>query len=321
MALRAGYYGIKKFIADKLNRMDPGDTFATDAEVAATAQQIYADMGVLGAKNLFDGFDSDSTLNHITFTVNSDKTVTVNNDGNAASANTFYEKNISLVFPFDVILSGCPSGGSDSSYRLDINGSIPEYGNGVVIPANTNITNIRIRIASGYKPDNLIFKPMISKASDTDPTYQPYAETNLQLTQNKTDISALGTQEGATASRLYHPGEHFYKDGQSCEVIGNADVAQGTTWTLNTNYKVKSVYDSLIKKGTFSGTTSVNGNMIVNGTTGKRILFAGVQNALYICLPYIRGYDNDIGLKILSPTAFEPVAETQISGVFYYIDE
>ena len=44
MALKAGYYGIKKFIADKLNRMNPGDSFATDAEIAAAADKVRADI-------------------------------------------------------------------------------------------------------------------------------------------------------------------------------------------------------------------------------------------------------------------------------------
>lgn len=34
MSLKAGYKGIKKYIADKLNRMNPDDSFATVAEIA-----------------------------------------------------------------------------------------------------------------------------------------------------------------------------------------------------------------------------------------------------------------------------------------------
>ena len=54
MALRAGYKGIKKYVADMLNKMNPGDSFATDAEIAtkvdisalgtqegATASKLY----------------------------------------------------------------------------------------------------------------------------------------------------------------------------------------------------------------------------------------------------------------------------------------
>ena len=40
MALKAGYKGIKKYIADKLNLMNPGDSFATKAEIAAAVEEV-----------------------------------------------------------------------------------------------------------------------------------------------------------------------------------------------------------------------------------------------------------------------------------------
>ena len=118
-------------------------------------------------------------------------------------------------------------------------------------------------LRAGYKGIKKYVADMLNKMNPGD-TFATDAEI-----ATKADISALGTQEGATASKLYHPGEYFYKDGQSCEVIGSADVAQGTTWALNTNYKVKSVYDALqsigsgIKIATVTENTSAYGWIIV----------------------------------------------------------
>ena len=40
-----------------------------------------------------------------------------------------------------------------------------------------------IRIRSGATVSNLTFKPMIRRVEDTDPTWQPYAKTNKELTE------------------------------------------------------------------------------------------------------------------------------------------
>ena len=94
-------------------------------------------------------------------------------------------------------------------------------------------------LRAGYKGIKKYVADMLNKMNPGD-TFATDAEI-----ATKADISALGTQEGATASRLYHPGEHFYKDGKFCTVIGGAGVASGTTWTLNTNYVEGTVADNL----------------------------------------------------------------------------
>ena len=45
MALRAGYKGIKKYIADMLNAMSPGDGIATDAEISAAISTVESVIG------------------------------------------------------------------------------------------------------------------------------------------------------------------------------------------------------------------------------------------------------------------------------------
>lgn len=59
-------------------------------------------------------------------------------------------------------------------------------------------------------------------------------------------ITAIGESEGATASRLFKVGEHFYKNGKFCTCI--AQTAQGETWVLSgggANYVEGTIADAL----------------------------------------------------------------------------
>lgn len=87
------------------------------------------------------------------------------------------------------VLSGCPSGGGDDSYRFDIlrgENSVICYGDPVEAGGFVQTTSYacRIRIAANYTCNNLKFYPMICLKSlyDADPSYQPYALSNAELT-------------------------------------------------------------------------------------------------------------------------------------------
>lgn len=99
----------------------------------------------------------------ITFTDNGDGTVTANGNGEAFSTFTLCESMTLGAGTYTV--SGCPSGGSASTYYMSI--SYSGY-SGVVLDnytftlsADTAVT-IGIGILSGTTADNLVFKPQIS---------------------------------------------------------------------------------------------------------------------------------------------------------------
>lgn len=151
--------------------------------------------GVLGAKNLLQNTATSQTINGITFTVNADKSVTVNG---TATATTNLALEMTPEFDSAVILSGCPLGGAANKYSIQYSSwvsGVPiyaDYGEGVIIPNAFNKSTypnarIFINITNGQTISNLTFKPMIRLASDPDDTYQPYAMTNRELTQNKLD--------------------------------------------------------------------------------------------------------------------------------------
>lgn len=133
-------------------------------------------------KNLLDNTATTKISNGITFTVNSDKTVLA--DGtNDTSANSSLVINRYDLSPGTYILNGCPSGGARNTYRLAIQetgsysilGSI-DIGNGsgeFTIDTTTNV-QIAIFIQKGLTVNNLLFKPMLRKATIADDTYEQY---------------------------------------------------------------------------------------------------------------------------------------------------
>ena len=88
-------------------------------------------------------------------------------------------------------ISGCPATGSDTTYRIDLReqgtnviiSSYRDYGTGFEVEITTARTvDWCIRIQAGFDATGLTFSPMIRPAEITDPTFQPYAKTNRELT-------------------------------------------------------------------------------------------------------------------------------------------
>lgn len=130
-------------------------------------------------KNLLKNTATSRTSNGLTFTVNTDGSVTCN--GRREQASTFFTIG-SVTTSGKIILSGCPSGGSSASFAMrafsaTVSNPGVYYDIGDSCMLNTPDTyNIDIRIQSNYACDNLTFYPMIRKADIEDDTYEPYIE-------------------------------------------------------------------------------------------------------------------------------------------------
>lgn len=132
-------------------------------------------------KNLLENTATTKTVNGVTFTVNSDGSVTANGTAtDRANFDIFTNKN-ALIPIGNYIVNGCPKGGSLSSYRFQIynkttSSGANDYGDGVEL----NISNLtdeitpQITIYGGYTANNLTFYPMLRLASIEDSTYEPY---------------------------------------------------------------------------------------------------------------------------------------------------
>ena len=159
---------------------------------------VYRANGILGAKNLLQNTATTQTINNVAFTVNSDdKTVNVTRtaEQTAIATRDLYvvsDEDYKLLAGKTLLMTGCPSGGSNDTYYLECyynDGTghwLRDIGDGLTItlPA-TKPTTIKfligIKVASVIPSDGLTFKPMVRLASDTDSTYQPYAMTNSEL--------------------------------------------------------------------------------------------------------------------------------------------
>lgn len=162
-------------------------------------------------KNRIKNISSASTeKNGITFTVNSDNSITVSGTAGAQTDFTVYDivansvdKDASLKNSGKYILSGCPAGGSESTYFMQwykYNGvdTLKDTGSGVEVNTSpytaATYDNVTIRIMNGTVISSPItFYPMIRKTSISDSTYEPYIKSNEELASAKLDTATLKT--------------------------------------------------------------------------------------------------------------------------------
>lgn len=157
-----------------------------------------------GGKNLLPNNAVTETINGISFTVNNDGTVRVN--GTASDeANLFIYSQL-ILQSGNYILNGCPTGGSTSTYRIFATNIGSDVGNGISFTTNGSMsTTIRINIKSGIAINNLVFKPMIRLATESDATFTPYSNicpitgwTGANITVNSNVITITFPSEAGT---------------------------------------------------------------------------------------------------------------------------
>lgn len=163
-------------------------TFETDQQRQETEIGVVANSG---AKNLLRISALSTTINNVAFTVNSDGTVTVNGQNTGSTSATFVivpNADAVTIPDGNYILSGCPSGGGDSTYdlrwyRYSPNRSAYDRGTGAEVSksGNTTDSNIAIVVKAGATVNNLVFSPMLRPTEITDDTFVPYAPTNREL--------------------------------------------------------------------------------------------------------------------------------------------
>lgn len=203
-----------------------------------------------GAHNLLPISASTQVVNGITFTVNADGTVTVS--GNATGY-AYLDLTSDYIELGDYTISGCPSGGSASTYYLAIRMTQNstwyrqgvETGNGYTITptdkANANRMILRIKVEPGTNISSpIVFKPMIRLTSDPSSEYTPYAKTNRELTEESlwVAVNALKniTNDSGNGANLT-----FYKKGKTLRVFGHievSDISENVVFTLKDEYSI-----------------------------------------------------------------------------------
>lgn len=200
------------------------------------------------------------TANGVTFTVNSDGSVTVN--GTATSdADFMLLRGPIQSYSESYFLSGCPTGGSDTTYYISEGFTTSkDTGNGVVFNNLPSDQAWRIVIKSGTTVNNLVFRPMLN----ADTTAKPYSKWFAGL-------------KNASFEKIVSTGRNLipypYEESTKTE--------NGITFTVNSDGSI-----------TANGTTTVNPSIFnlakisLNAGTYALRSFVNVANA-GICQFYI----------------------------------
>lgn len=137
------------------------------------------------SKNLLPSLASNYTGGGVTWTKNSDGTITMN--GTASRNHAAQTQRVLLIAGVTYTLSGLPSGASESTYRMDFRtaglttldsdyGTLFAYSSGLTFTATvTKYVEIGIRIAQNYVASNVIIKPQLEVGSIAT-EYEPYSD-------------------------------------------------------------------------------------------------------------------------------------------------
>lgn len=181
---------------------------ASDFATAQSLADEAATRSAMGAKNLFNNnMTSETIADEVTFTVNADKTVTAQITTTLTAGRNIHG---TMTIPAGTyIYSGCPSGGSGSTYQMtfysntDQRNLATDRGEGAEFTIDkTHFVYVYLDLKVGLTPQTLLFKPMVRLATDANDTYRPYVPANKDLLSNK-DNAILGAR-----NILFHRGTY-----------------------------------------------------------------------------------------------------------------
>lgn len=203
------------------------------------------------------------TNNGVTFTVNSDGTITANGTATGGNALYYLSSLYTVKTPEKSYFSGCPSGGGSTTFSIQAYTREQKYfsdiGSGFLAPANSEL-NIVLIVANGTTVNNLVFRPMLNAGT----TAKPYSKWFAGL-------------KNASFEKIVSTGRNLipypYEESTKTE--------NGITFTVNSDGSI-----------TANGTTTVNPSIFnlakisLNAGTYALRSFANVANA-GICQFYI----------------------------------
>ena len=161
----------------------------------------YGDYSVTACGvNLLENTLTTQTKNGLTFTVNDDKSVTVN--GTATAFTSVIINTTPILEAGDYRCSGCANGGSATTYYVRFSGTSKGVGiynaeGRTITPTEAQTVIVTIRIQSGTTLDNVTFKPQIEKGT-TATTYQQYVSTVITVNKDTNYPVMLQSYLGTT---------------------------------------------------------------------------------------------------------------------------
>lgn len=250
----------------------------TDDSLSPSGHVDWESNGEIGAKNLLENEKSTQTISGVTFTVNSDGSVIA--DGTATDIIWFQINNGFKLNDVEYTLTGCPIGGGGNTYEVQIRSTesssslwqfIVDRGDGATGLCSSSRTYIAfIGIKSGVTVTNLLFKPMLRLATDSDSTYQPYAMTNKELTKQIAPIDDMNNILGA---------KNLLPNKATTQVVN------GITYTVNEDGSI-----------TADGTATSDASLYLAGVQSLGLF--NFKKGQYILSDGNNGYSNEIYMQI-----------------------
>lgn len=146
-----------------------------------------SELNSVGYENLLENTATTQEVNDLIINVNDNGLIVINGTASALTTITLSTgSNINNIVNLNssVTLSGCPSGGSNSTYELrwlEVGGTTRyDYGNGVTFTPSASSYGVYIVIRSGVTCNNLVFKPMITKGTQAH-SYIPYGKYGIEV--------------------------------------------------------------------------------------------------------------------------------------------
>lgn len=240
-------------------------------------------------KNILQNTATSQTKNGVTFTVNSDGSVTCN--GTASDAAWFVLNKSFDIYAPDGRIASIGNNGSTSTFYMNIS-----YVGNVTSSLNFSRTihqnvYVQLVIAAGYTCNNLTFYPMIRKADIEDGTYEPYIEdTELNVTlpalPTLSGTNTLSVETTVQPSKIMiktgkfgtHKVRYYDSDGTflSAEDVKDGTNAQGFTPTKTSTVQYN--YTFMGWSTTKGSTTAETG--VLNDITADKSLYAVFSQSL-----------------------------------------
>lgn len=264
-------------------------------------------------------FKDTETINGVTFTA--DKTKGVIRVNGTASADTTFEiltsnQSLYLTPKSYILLSGCPSGGSESTYYLSwYNYDIHDIGNGVYrqITTLTDTTlvyvGLRIIVKSGTTISNKVFRPQFFNVSD---------------------IYGLNNEPKTIADfNKDYPYSSYPYGKQSILTTKVSGIK------ISAGYKNLCDYNKFVPKPTYTNngitiTNNNDGTVTINGTSTTSASVLPLQDIVFdtshiyyasekLSINYGAAIDGGSGKPAIVRLVGTPVTSNQFStGVYYY---
>ena len=279
---------------------------STWANIKAKLNEIFfkrSEANILGAKNLLP-LATTETQGTIVWTINNDGTIIAN--GSSGLSQSQFLITVPNELSGNYYFSGCPSGGSDSTYdiyAIDTNtqekpkkwdgitqsdSDIGDTSQEIQIP-NGHIIQIICRIKAEQTVNNLIFKPMLRLSTDVDNTFASYAMTNKELTIKKpTPIELTQLEYNAlTSAEKNDPSKIYMVTDDDATNINWGDINGSISNQLDLVNALAEITPTILSKVLVAGNTSVTftelpiqGDYIASFYTSNGANYISIDNSI-----------------------------------------